>query len=139
MTCVLSHQANGERAAHETQRGPDRPAREEKRERGDNKMSRRQKNTQGIRCRGRDSRGATFVRCGWRAESLQAIANLEAICQEYLKDGHRLEVIDVLEQPQRAMAEGVLVTPSLAKLSPLPAAHVIGNLSDKPRCCSHLD
>jgi circadian clock protein KaiB len=31
------------------------------------------------------------------------------------------------------MAEGVLVTPSLAKLSPLPAANVIGTLSDKAK------
>ena len=68
---------------------------------------------------------------GGAPNSLQAIANLEAICQEYLQDVHKLEVVDVLENPRRAMAEGVLVTPSLAKLSPLPAANVIGNLSDK--------
>jgi circadian clock protein KaiB len=70
---------------------------------------------------------------GGAPNSVQAIANLEAICQEYLKDGHRLEVVDVLEHPRRAMAEGVLVTPSLAKLSPLPATNVIGNLSDKTK------
>ncbi len=63
--------------------------------------------------------------------SVQAIANLRSICDEYLPGGHKLEVVDVLEIPRRAMAEGVLVTPSLAKLSPLPAAQVIGNLSDK--------
>jgi len=70
---------------------------------------------------------------GGAPNSVQAIANLEAICREYLKDGHKLEVVDVLEYPQRAMAEGVLVTPSLAKLSPLPAAYVVGNLSDKAK------
>jgi circadian clock protein KaiB len=68
---------------------------------------------------------------GGAPNSLQAIANLEAICQEYLKDGYKLEVVDILEHPRRAMAEGVLVTPSLAKLSPRPAANVVGNLSDK--------
>ena len=70
---------------------------------------------------------------GGAPNSVQAIANLEAICAEYLKDGHRLEVVDVLENPRRAMAEGVLVTPSLTKLSPQPVAQVIGNLSDKMR------
>ncbi len=70
---------------------------------------------------------------GGAPNSIQAIANLEAICAEYLVDGHRLEVVDVLDNPRRAMAEGVLVTPSLAKLSPLPAAQVVGNLSDKKR------
>lgn len=70
---------------------------------------------------------------GGAPNSVQAIANLEAICRECLKQGHRLEIVDVLEQPQRAMADGVLVTPSLSKLSPLPAANVVGNLSDRAR------
>jgi circadian clock protein KaiB len=68
---------------------------------------------------------------GAAPNSVQAIANLEAICREHLKDGHRLEVVDVLEHPRRAMAEGVLVTPSLSRLSPLPAVSVVGNLSDR--------
>jgi circadian clock protein KaiB len=70
---------------------------------------------------------------GGAPNSVQAIANLEAICREYLKGGHKLEVVDVLEHPQRALAEGVLVTPSLAKLTPLPSATVVGNLSDKAK------
>lgn len=75
---------------------------------------------------------------GAAPNSVQAIANLEAICREYLKDGHKLEVVDVLEHPTRAMADGVLVTPSLAKLLPLPAANVIGNLSDRAKVLSAL-
>lgn len=70
---------------------------------------------------------------GAAPNSLQAVANLEAICAEYLKEGHRLEVVDILDNPRRAMADGVLVTPSLTKLSPLPTAQVIGNLSDRKR------
>jgi circadian clock protein KaiB len=63
--------------------------------------------------------------------SVRAIANLEAICKEHLKDGFKLEIIDVLEYPQRALADGILVTPSLNKVSPSPAATIVGNLSDK--------
>lgn len=63
--------------------------------------------------------------------SMQAIANLEAICREHLKDAFKLEIVDVLEYPQRALADGVLVTPSLAKVAPSPVTRVIGNLSDK--------
>jgi len=62
--------------------------------------------------------------------SIRAVANLEAICREHLQGNFRLEVIDVLECPLRALADGVVVTPSLAKLSPLPVATVVGNLSD---------
>ena len=63
--------------------------------------------------------------------SARAISNLEAICEEHLKDKFRLEIIDVLEYPRRALADGIVVTPSLAKVSPSPAATVVGNLSDK--------
>jgi circadian clock protein KaiB len=63
--------------------------------------------------------------------SVRAIANLDAICQQYLKDGYKLEIVDVFEQPLRALADGVLVTPSLAKVSPPPVANVVGNLSDR--------
>lgn len=62
--------------------------------------------------------------------SVQAVANLEAICAQHLKGNYHLEIIDVLQCPQRALADGVLVTPSLAKLFPSPAAKVVGNLSD---------
>ena len=63
--------------------------------------------------------------------SVRAVANLAAICKEHLGDNFKLEVIDVLEYPLRALADGILVTPSLAKLSPSPAAKIVGNLSDK--------
>jgi len=63
--------------------------------------------------------------------SARAVANLEAVCEEHLQGNFRLEIIDVLKYPLRALADGVVVTPSLAKLSPLPAATVVGNLSDK--------
>jgi circadian clock protein KaiB len=63
--------------------------------------------------------------------SVRAVANLQAICKEHLKDNFRLEIIDVLQYPLRALADGIVVTPSLAKLSPLPVATVVGNLSDK--------
>jgi circadian clock protein KaiB len=63
--------------------------------------------------------------------SLLAIANLAAICKEFLSDNFKLEIVDVLAEPLRALADGILVTPSLAKLSPSPTANIVGNLSDK--------
>lgn len=63
--------------------------------------------------------------------SAKAVANLEAICKEHLPGAYKLEIIDVLEFPQRALADGILVTPSLAKISPSPATRIVGNLSDR--------
>jgi circadian clock protein KaiB len=68
---------------------------------------------------------------GKAPNSVRAIANLEAICQECLKDGYKLEIVDDFQEPIRALADGVLVTPSLAKVSPAPLANVVGNLSDR--------
>jgi circadian clock protein KaiB len=67
---------------------------------------------------------------GTAPNSVKAIANLQAICRRYLKNGYKLEIVDVCEHPRRALADGVLVTPSLAKVSPAPTSNVIGNLSD---------
>jgi len=67
---------------------------------------------------------------GRAPNSVKAIAYLEAICRQHLKENYRLEIVDVCEHPRRALDDGVLVTPSLAKLSPSPGTTVIGNLSD---------
>jgi circadian clock protein KaiB len=62
--------------------------------------------------------------------SLRAIANARAICDEHFAAGHDLEIVDLLEHPRRALADRIIVTPTLLKLAPLPAQRVIGNLSD---------
>jgi circadian clock protein KaiB len=67
---------------------------------------------------------------GAAPNSVKAIANLRAICRRYLKDCYKLEIVDVCEHPRRALDDGVLVTPSLAKVSPAPVSNIIGNLSD---------
>jgi len=70
---------------------------------------------------------------GRAPNSLQALANLDAICKEHFKDGLRLEVVDVLEHPRRAMADGVLVSPSLTRVRPLPGVNLVGTLSDRAK------
>ena len=66
---------------------------------------------------------------GQAPNSVRAIANCRAICDEHFASGHELEIVDLLEHPKRALADGVIVTPTLVKLSPSPI-RVIGNLSD---------
>src|SRR6187431_2091494 len=62
--------------------------------------------------------------------SVRAIANARAICDEHFAAGHELEIVDLLEHPNRALADGIIVTPTLLKLLPLPVQRVIGSLSD---------
>jgi circadian clock protein KaiB len=67
---------------------------------------------------------------GSAPNSLRAIANTKAICDEHFASGYELEIVDLLQHPQRALADGIIVTPTLLKLLPFPVRRVIGNLSD---------
>ena len=62
--------------------------------------------------------------------SAQAVANLTAFCRAYLRDRHDIEVVDVFREPKRALADGILMTPTLVKLAPSPAPkRIVGTLS----------
>jgi circadian clock protein KaiB len=67
---------------------------------------------------------------GGAPNSLRAIANTKAICDEHFAAGYELEIVDMLEHPQRALIDGIVVTPTLLKLQPFPVQRVVGNLSD---------
>lgn len=67
---------------------------------------------------------------GHTPRSEQAIANLYRICQERLDERYEVEIVDILEQPQLAEEERIIATPTLIRVSPLPARRVIGDLSD---------
>jgi circadian clock protein KaiB len=68
---------------------------------------------------------------GGAPNSVRAFANLYAICRKHFPGSHRIEVIDVLKDPIRALAEAILVTPTVVKLSPLPEQQIIGDLSEE--------
>ena len=67
-----------------------------------------------------------------------AVANLAAICAEFLVGRFTLEIVNVLETPLRALADGILVTPSLARSAPPPAIRIVGNLNDRNSVLSAL-
>jgi circadian clock protein KaiB len=64
--------------------------------------------------------------------SIQAEANLRAMCQSNFPE-YDIEVIDVLKNPERALADGIIVTPTLVKVAPVPQQVIMGNLSDTAR------
>ena len=68
---------------------------------------------------------------GTAPNSLRAIANLRAVCEEYLAGRSHVEIVDALEEPLRTLDDGVLVTPTLLKLAPGPVRTLIGDLSDR--------
>ena len=68
---------------------------------------------------------------GGAPNSVRAYANLYAICRKHFPGSHRIEVIDIMKEPMRALEEKVLVTPTVIKLFPFPAIRIIGDLSEE--------
>ncbi|NJN46862.1 MAG: circadian clock protein KaiB [Candidatus Competibacteraceae bacterium] len=59
----------------------------------------------------------------------QALSSARKIVDE-LQDGYRLEVIDVLLEPQLAQFASILATPTLVKDIPPPSRRLLGDLSN---------
>ena len=68
---------------------------------------------------------------GGAPNSIRALANLFALCHKHFPARHNIEIVDVLKEPLRALAEAILVTPTLVKVSPAPEQQIIGNLSEE--------
>ena len=76
---------------------------------------------------------------GQTNKSLTAFANLKKICNEYLDDRYKIEVIDLLENPQLAKGDQILAVPTLVRKLPPPIKKIIGDLSNTDRVLVGLD
>jgi circadian clock protein KaiB len=78
-----------------------------------------------------------FVATG-TLNSTQAVANLNALCHAYLAGRYEIEIVDVVREPKRALAEDIRMTPTLVKLSPTPIRKIVGTLSQTQRVLDTL-
>ena len=76
---------------------------------------------------------------GQTAKSVQALANLKAICEEHLAGRYRLEVVDLLENPALARGDQILALPALVRQLPPPVKKIIGDFSNAERLLVGLD
>ncbi len=76
---------------------------------------------------------------GQTARSLAAFANLKGICEEHLAGKYKIEVIDLLENPQLAKGDQILAIPTLVRRLPPPIKKIIGDLSNTERVLVGLD
>ncbi len=56
--------------------------------------------------------------------------NLKVLLDKELQGQYSLEVINVLDNPQRAQEDKILATPTLVKMVPEPQKRIVGDLSD---------
>ena len=76
---------------------------------------------------------------GHSPKSLNAIANIKRICEEYLKGRYDLDVIDLYQQPQLAQGEQIIALPTLTRKVPVPLRRIIGDMSNTERVLVGLD
>jgi circadian clock protein KaiB len=64
---------------------------------------------------------------------------LKRICEQHLAGRYRIEVIDLVEQPQLARGDQILAIPTLVRQLPTPIKRIIGDLSNAERVLVGLD
>ncbi|MET0543028.1 MAG: circadian clock KaiB family protein [Variovorax sp.] len=65
---------------------------------------------------------------GATPNSAQALTNLKALCRRHLPGRHEIDIVDIFEDPRRALSDRIMLTPTLVKLSPLPEQRFVGTL-----------
>ncbi len=76
---------------------------------------------------------------GETPKCMTALRNLEKLCEDHLKGRYRIEVIDLLKNPQLARGDQILAIPTLVRKLPTPIKKIIGDLSDGDRVLVGLD
>ena len=62
--------------------------------------------------------------------SQRATANLHSFCEAYLPERYEIEIVDLFVEPERALADMVLLTPTLAIVAPPPLRSIVGDLGE---------
>ncbi len=70
---------------------------------------------------------------GATPKSLQALANLKQICEDYLQGEYSIEVIDLLKTPRLARGDQIVAIPTLVRHLPPPLKKIIGDLSNREK------
>ena len=76
---------------------------------------------------------------GSTPRSLRAVQNLRDMCEAHLQGHYQLEVVDIYQQPDEALSNQIVVTPTLIKSLPVPPRRLIGDLSRTDRLLISLD
>ena len=76
---------------------------------------------------------------GQTPKSITAFSNLKRYCEEHLKGRYKIEVIDLLKNPQLAEGDQILAIPTLVRKVPVPIRKIIGDLSNEERVLVGLD
>ncbi|HEX2682455.1 MAG TPA: circadian clock KaiB family protein [Ferruginibacter sp.] len=75
---------------------------------------------------------------GMSVKSMEAIENIKKLCDEHLEGAVELEIIDLYKNPELAIEQQIVFSPSLIKQSPLPRKTLIGTFGDSEKVIKGL-
>jgi len=70
---------------------------------------------------------------GQSPKSITAFANLKKLCEEHLPGHYKIEVIDLMQNPQLAAGDQIVAIPTLIRRLPEPLRRIVGDLSNTER------
>jgi circadian clock protein KaiB len=76
---------------------------------------------------------------GQTSKSIMAFANLKKICDEHLAGKYKIEVIDLLKNPQLAKGDQIIAIQTLVRKLPEPIKKIICDLANTERVLVGLD
>lgn len=80
----------------------------------------------------------TLYVAGGTARAERAVRDLEALLAAHGQGQVEVEIVDVVREPARAEAAGILATPTLVRDAPSPTRRVVGDLTDRARVVEAL-
>ena len=76
---------------------------------------------------------------GETPRSIAAISTLRGLCEKHLPGIYRIEIIDLMKNPELAGSDQIVVVPTLVRKLPPPIRRLIGNLSSAARVFHGLE
>ncbi len=76
---------------------------------------------------------------GQTPKSVTALVNLKKYCEQYLNGRYKIEVIDLIKNPQLAEGDQIFAIPTLVRKVPEPIRKIIGDLSNQEKVLVGLD
>jgi circadian clock protein KaiB len=97
------------------------------------------RNSRGKQKASRDFWSLRLYIAGETSRSMAALENLRKVCDEHLAGKYKVEVVDLLKNPQLAAGDQILAVPTLVRRLPQPLKKIIGDLSNAERVLVGLD
>jgi circadian clock protein KaiB len=76
---------------------------------------------------------------GQTPRSIAAVCNLRKLCDAYLSGRYRLDVIDLMAEPNRAQRDRIIAIPTLVRRWQGAVTRIIGDLSNSERVLTRLN